>query len=155
MSLTLQATIMVMVSSTAADVTGSTARIVVRSHARTSSILMGHRVVARTATLRTGAAATVAAASVVARRRATASTAPATAVGHGDTTVLVIPYPTAIWIDRTGQGAIPLAMTVLAHLAASATLTGIPHTAISPAVSAAKPMADGAHLGAMTPHTGH
>ena len=155
MSLTLQATIMVMVGSPAADVAGSATRIVIRSHTRTGRILMGHRVVARTATLGAGAATATVIAATIARRRATASTASTTTVGHGDTTVLVIPYPTAIWIDRTGQGAIPLAMTVLAHLVASATLTGIPHTAISPAVSAAKPMADGAHLGAMTPHTGH
>lgn len=154
MSLTLQATIMVMVSSTAADVTGSTARIVVRSHARTSSILMGHRVVARTATLRTGAAATVAAASVVTRRRATASAAPATTVGHGDTTVLVVPYPTTIRIDRTGKGTIPLTMAVLAHLAAGTTLTGIPHATIGTAVSSTEPMTDTTYLGAMTPQTG-
>lgn len=154
MSLTLQAAIMVMVSSTAADVTGSTARIVVRSHARTSSILMGHRVVARTATLGTGATTAITTAPVVTRRRATASTAPATAVGHGDTTILVVPHPTAVRIDRTGESTVTLSMTVLTHLAASTTLTRIPHATIGTAVSSAEPITDGTHLGAMTPQTG-
>ena len=67
MSLTLQAAIMVMVGSPAADIAGSAARIVIRGHTRTSCVLMGHRVVARAATLGTGTTTAVAAAPVVAR----------------------------------------------------------------------------------------
>ena len=67
MPLTLQAAIMVMVGSPAADIAGSAARIVIRGHTRTSCVLMGIRVIARAATLGTGAAAVVAAAPVVAR----------------------------------------------------------------------------------------
>ena len=66
MSLTLQAAIMVMVGSPAADIAGSAARIVIRGHTRTSCVLMGNRVVARAATLGTVTTA-VAAAPVVAR----------------------------------------------------------------------------------------
>lgn len=154
MSLTLQAAIMVMVGSPAADIAGSAARIVIRGHTRTSCVLMGIRVIARAATLGTGAAAVVAAAPVVARRRTTASAAPATTVGHGDTPVLVVPYPTTIWIDRTGKGTIPLTMAVLAHLAAGTTLTGIPHATIGTAVSSTEPMTYTTYLGAMTPQTG-